>query len=139
EYVDLSVGGNVKQASEAVDWALADARVFRKVRERVAQAQEAMARNYNADKRPLSFQAGDLVRVTNRVGGRGALSHFAPRFLGPCEVTKVINRNAYRLRLPGGRESTFHVSLLEPWRTPPDETPSNQPTAESASPEGEAS
>ncbi|XP_057677970.1 uncharacterized protein LOC130907186 [Corythoichthys intestinalis] len=44
-----------------------------------------------------------------------------PRFVGPFEITKVVNPNAVRLRLPAHYRvhPTFHVSLVKPVSTSP--------------------
>jgi hypothetical protein len=50
--------------------------------------------------------------------------------LGPFKVTKVINRNAYRLELPYSMKvhNVFHVSLLDRYSGPvPGQQPSDPP------------
>jgi len=58
--------------------------------------------------------------------------------LGPFKVTKVINRNAYRLELPNPMKvhNVFHVSLLD--RYVPGQQPSDpQPAISAEDPDDE--
>ncbi|GKB89966.1 putative reverse transcriptase domain-containing protein, partial [Tanacetum coccineum] len=75
-----------------------------------------------ADKRrkPLEFSVGEyvLLKVSPWKGvvRFGKKEKFAPRFLGPFEITERIGAVAYRLRLPeelNGVHDTFHVSNLK--------------------------
>ncbi|GKA86756.1 hypothetical protein Tco_0808467 [Tanacetum coccineum] len=75
-----------------------------------------------ADKRrkPLEFNEGDHVML--KVAPWKGAVHFgkkrklAPRFIGPFEITEMIGKVAYRLRLPqelNNVHDTFHVSNLK--------------------------
>ena len=79
---------------------------------------------------PKAYKPGDLVLLSSKhIRLQKASRKLADKFLGPFEVLKVVGKNAYTLKLPkkyGRLHSTFHVSLLEPYRQRPG---SEKPTA----------
>ena len=93
-------------------------------------AQAAWSKYYNRKHMPKAYKPGDLVLLSSKhIRLQKASRKLADKFLGPFEVLKVVGKNAYTLKLPkkyGRLHSTFHVSLLEPYRQRPG---SEKPTA----------
>ncbi|KZV20077.1 hypothetical protein F511_10151 [Dorcoceras hygrometricum] len=89
-------------------------------------AKDRQASYANKRRRPLEFQAGDLVflkvspfRSVMRFGHKGKL---APRYVGPYEIVERIGPLAYRLLLPPELSSihdVFHVFMLRKYETDP--------------------
>ena len=86
-------------------------------------ARNSMEKYYNRKRKELHFKPGDKVRVaTKNFRMLRASRKLADKFIGPLTVVKAIGQNAYELDLPasfGTIHPTFHVSLLEPYRTRP--------------------
>lgn len=75
----------------------------------------------NKTRRDVLFQVGDKVKLatTNLKLPSTMSKKFAPKFIGPFAVEKVINPVVYKLKLPNSLSRihpVFHVSLLQPWR-----------------------
>jgi hypothetical protein len=91
--------------------------------ENVKQAQNYQARYYDAKHKSIEFQPGDMVWLnsTNIATSRPSKKLDWKR-LGPFKVLKRIGLQAYQLELPitmRNIHDTFHVSLLEPYKTTP--------------------
>ena len=74
----------------------------------------------NAHRRPLSFNVGDLVRLTTDhiTLPTQPSSKLVDRYLGPFKVLQVVSPVAYRLQLPPSMHlihPVFHVSRLLPF------------------------
>jgi hypothetical protein len=84
---------------------------------REAHARQAMFANQH--RRELTFRAGDKVRLaTTNINLPSTMTKkFAPKFLGPYTVRRVVNPVTYELKLPPTLKihPVFHVSLLQPW------------------------
>jgi hypothetical protein len=80
-------------------------------------AQARQKHNYDQGKPELALTVGDMVLLNTKnlsVKGPGTRK-LMPRWLGPFEVTRVVNPVAYTLALPPTMRihPTFHVSLLK--------------------------
>ena len=84
-------------------------------------ALEATEKYYNKKRKDVTFQEGQLVLLASKhIRTRRASKKLADKYLGPFKVLKRVGQNAYRLELPqkyGRLHPTFHVSLLEAYRT----------------------
>lgn len=77
--------------------------------------------NQATNGKPIEFEIGEKVWLSTRniITARPSKKLDAKR-IGPYEVLKRINANAYRLRLPPTMKihNVFHVSLLDKYRPP---------------------
>jgi len=84
-------------------------------------AQARQSKHANKRRTPLSLKVGDKVLVSTRNFRlnvrQPAKAKVLPRFVGPFEVTKVVNSVAYKVKLPDKYKihDVFHVSLLKPY------------------------
>ena len=92
---------------------------FQLIRERLRTAQSRQKSYANRRRRPSEFQEGDYVflKVSPKKGvfRFGKKGNLAPRYVGPFEVIKVVDKAAYQLRLPAQLSEVhdvFHVSML---------------------------
>ena len=84
-------------------------------------AQQRAADYYNRNKKDVTFTPGQLVMLSTKnlralaVGSRKLL----PRWVGPFPVIRMVGSVAVQLRLPSDMRihSTFHVSLIRPFRS----------------------
>ena len=88
-------------------------------RAKLGLAQASQIRN--ARRRVASLAVGDMVLLsTNGITLRGGTDNkLTSRFIGPFEVTAVVNPNAYRLALPPqlqAMHATFNIDKLKPYR-----------------------
>ena len=84
-------------------------------------AQQRSEDHYNRNKKAVSFLPGQLVLLNTR-NLRGLVQgprKLLPRWVGPYPVVRMVGSVAVELRLPSDMRlhSTFHVSLVRPYRT----------------------
>jgi transposase InsO family protein len=89
----------------------------RELRDRLEKAKADQARYYNRGHKDLSLAIGDMVYLSTQyldtVRPSAKLDY---KYIGPFPVEQVINKQAYKLKLPQNMtiHPVFHVSLLEP-------------------------
>ena len=65
------------------------------------RAQAAATKYYNKKRKDITYGPGDMVLLSSKhVRLQKASRKLADKFLGPFEVLRVVNRNAYTLNLP---------------------------------------
>jgi Integrase zinc binding domain/Integrase core domain/Chromo (CHRromatin Organisation MOdifier) domain len=83
-------------------------------------ASEAAAKYYNKKHQQRTYAVGDRVILLSRyIRLRRASKKLADKYLGPFSIIKKFGQNAYQLNLLKSYSrihSTFHISLLEPYR-----------------------
>jgi hypothetical protein len=87
-----------------------------KARASMSRAQERMAQQANKHRRDVKFEVGDKVMLSSKhVKLAGVTRKFAPRWLGPFEVIKVVNDAAVKLALSAQIKlhPVVHVSLVK--------------------------
>lgn len=103
----------------AVDRAEAIRRAVQFGRDHLLTAQQRQARNADRHRRDASFGVGDRVLLsTDGLELRDAGDKLCPRFIGPFNVTAIVNPNAYTLALPPRLKAlhpTFNISKLKPY------------------------
>ena len=85
------------------------------LRERLAQANERMAKYYNRNHVPKQFKKGQLVKLSTR-NLRLKCPKLAPRWIGPFRILERIGAQAYRLALPdvySRLHDVFPIQFLE--------------------------
>ena len=108
-----------KQMLERMDLELS------KIRRHIKEAQKKQKLYYDKNKRPLSFNEGDLVflkvipKRTNLILGKDR--RLSPRFAGPFKVLKRVGLLACKLELPAHVKvhPVFHVVLLKKYVSNP--------------------
>jgi hypothetical protein len=102
-----------------------------RLRESILEAQERQTRY--AGGKEITFEVGDKVWLSAKhIQTARPSKKLDYKRLSPFKVTKVINRNAYRLELPYSMKvhNVFHVSLLDRYIGPvPGQHPSDPPPA----------
>jgi hypothetical protein len=102
-----------------------------RLRKSILEAQERLTRY--AGGKGMTFEVGDKVWLSAKhIQTARPSKKLDYKRLGPFKVTKVINRNAYRLELPYSMKvhNVFHVSLLDRYTGPvPGQQPSDPPPA----------
>jgi hypothetical protein len=105
-----------------------------RLRESILEAQARQTRY--AGGKEMVFEVGDKVWLSAKhIQTARPLKKLDYKRLGPFKITKVINRNAYRLELPNSMKvhNVFHVSLLDRYAEPvPGQQPSEPQPAISA-------
>ena len=116
--LDLAAADILVPAAQSTAQEMAD--TLQHARAKLEEARVRMAQQANARRREVSFQVGDMVRLStvNLTLPSTMSRKLAARFVGPFKVDKIINPVTYRLRLPASMKihPVFHVSLLQPWR-----------------------
>ena len=88
------------------------------LRERLTEAQDRMAKYYNANHVPKQFKVGDFVKLSTK-NLKLKYRKVSPRWIGPFRVLERIGGQAYRLALPAQYarlHDVFPVQLLENYR-----------------------
>jgi hypothetical protein len=102
-----------------------------RLRESILETQERQTKY--AGGKEMTFEVGDKVWLSAKhIHTARASKKLCYKRLSPFQVTKVINRNAYRLELPYSMKvhNVFHVSLLDRYVDPiPGQQPSDPPPA----------
>ena len=108
------------ELQEKTDFFNTTTEVIKTIQQRIATAQSRQKSYADVRRRPLEFEAGDMVFIkvapmkgVMRFGRKGKLS---PRYVGPYLVIERIGNVAYKIELP--REmatihNVFHVSMLK--------------------------
>jgi len=92
------------------------------------EAQDRQTKYANQHRRYQIFKEGDQVllfmrNINNPIDRNRPTKKLTPRFAGPYAITKVISATAYKLDLPATMKihPVFHVSLLKPYKSSPEE------------------
>ena len=84
-----------------------------------ADEQRRQAAYYNARRREVSYEVGDLVMKRNRIlssAAQGISAKLAPKYAGPLKVLEVTGPNTVRvIDEKDASEETLHVSHLKPY------------------------
>ena len=104
---------------------------WERLRENILKAQVRTARwhNLKRGKQP-DLKVGDLVMVDKRnLSTRRPSKKLDHKKAGPFPIIKVVGKRAFRVQLPDGSQAhpTFHVQLLEPYRTSQEPTRQQRP------------
>src|SRR5215472_9360424 len=95
--------------------------VHERLVENVKKAQNYQAHYYDPKHKPIEFQPGDMVWLNStNISTSRPSKKLDWKCLGPFKVLKRIGLQAYQLELPitmRNIHDTFHVSLLEPYKT----------------------
>ena len=86
---------------------------------RLVEAQDVQARYYDRKHKRVIFKLGDRVWLATRnLKTERPSRKLDNRKLGPFEITRVINEQAYQLKLPESMKinPVFHVSLLSQYK-----------------------
>jgi hypothetical protein len=118
--VDAELGDLVPRVPAAADRATRMKEALTFARGKLIRAQAHQARNADPLRRPLPLKVGDRVLLsTSGLQLRNFTNKLCSRFVGPFQVTAVVNANAYTLALPPQLQAlhpTFNVSKLKPYR-----------------------
>jgi hypothetical protein len=110
-----------------------------KMAERWQSAVDTQAHSYNRKHKPMNFKLHEWVWLSTK-NIRFRSGKLTPKLIGPFEIVKIVGTQSYKLRLPPLYERlhpVFHVSLLEPYRAPPGQHPTQWSGPELAEEEGE--
>ena len=96
---------------------------LRIAREHLAKTNSLMEKHHSHKNTPIAFHINDAVLVHKSAFRTNHnitdLNKFDDRWLGPYNITKIINPNAYRLDLPSSsrKHNVINVSFLRPYKT----------------------
>jgi hypothetical protein len=95
--------------------------VDRQVTRNLARASEQQAKQYDKNRRPITYDVGDKVYVDAQFLPVRHMTKFALRRAGPFEVVRVLNENSYAVRVPGEAYNTMvdlrlSIDKLQPYR-----------------------
>ena len=89
------------------------------IRQRLVAAQDRQRKYADQNRRDMEFTTGDLVLLKvspwKGVMGFRKKGKLSPRFIGPFEILKRVEKVAYELALPPNLQhihNMFHVSML---------------------------
>jgi len=118
--IDAALAPIVPRNPAAIDRAQRMRDALRVGRDYLLSAQERQARNADRHRRDAAFAVGDAVMLsTEGLQLRGHSNKLCSRFIGPFEVTAIVNRNAYTLALPPQLQAlhpTFNIDKLKKYR-----------------------
>ena len=83
-------------------------------------ANESMAKRYNASHALKTFRRDQLVVLSTRNLRIKTARKLSPKWIGPFKVLKPIGSQAYRIALPekySRLHNVFHVNMLEEWHS----------------------
>jgi hypothetical protein len=97
--------------------------ILQGLRDKLAYAQHEYAYHANKSRRPVEFNAGDLVLLDTRNIYRSTPFKLGRRFEGPFRIIKKYSPVVYELELPmdWNISPTFNVDLLRPFNEPLDD------------------
>jgi RNase H-like domain found in reverse transcriptase/Reverse transcriptase (RNA-dependent DNA polymerase)/Integrase zinc binding domain/Chromo (CHRromatin Organisation MOdifier) domain/Retroviral aspartyl protease/Integrase core domain len=104
---------------------------FERAKTHIERAQARQSRYADPHRRAVTFQVGDKVLLSTdhlkMVDKR--TPKFAEKYLGPFEIKRVINNNAYELNLPAQMQihPVLNISRLKSYRDPQAAFPSRPP------------
>ena len=118
----------------AREWAQLREHGLSEARKCLEAAQSRQKAYYDGRHKPASYKVGDLVMLktdhltVKRDGQQLKVnsSKLMPKWMGPFEVTHIINALAYKLKLPtqySRVHPVFHVSKLKPYKHDPTRGP----------------
>ena len=117
--IDVALDTLTPRVPAAVDRAARMKQAFDFARGQLADAQERQARNADRHRRELKLAVGDQVLLsTEHLTLRNFTNKLCSRFVGPFPVTKVVNANAFELKLPPQLQAlhpVFNISRLKPY------------------------
>ena len=118
--LDLTViPQSMKTVKKAADFVGGLAECHKIVQERLEKANEKYKQSADLKRRNVEFNEGDMVYavLTKDRFPIGAYNKLKARKIGPVEVVKRINENAYKLKLPDDvyRSDVFNVKHLVPY------------------------
>jgi hypothetical protein len=110
----------------------ARAKIIEEIKKDLALAQSRQAKYANKKRQPVFMKVGDKVllstkHITLKLPHKSA--KFAPRYLGPFEITQAYNHVTFALDLPTRLRrlnNAFHASLLRPYNDPTLKFPSRE-------------
>jgi transposase InsO family protein len=117
--IDVAIDSLTPRVPAAVDRAARMKEAFDFARSQLVTAQERQARNADRHRRELRLGVGDQVLLTTEgLQLRNFTNKLCSRFIGPFPITKVVNANAFELKLPPQLQAlhpVFNISRLKPY------------------------
>lgn len=117
--VDVALAPFAPRNPAAIDRAERMQQAAQFARNHLLSAQERQAASANKHRREAAFKVGDRVLLsTDGLQLRGFNSKLSSIYVGPFEVTAVVNANAYTLQLPPQLQAlhpTFNITKLKPY------------------------
>jgi len=97
----------------------------KRAQDNIREAQAYQFRYANRHQKHITFQKGDLVRLSTAHALQDSIAArpnaaLQPRFMGPYRVVRAIGPTAYELALPGSLKChpVIHISQLQPYHDP---------------------